>query len=171
MGESAPYRLTQMQKRWVDNIMQGMTKAGAALAAGYAHSGDYRSFQDNKAVKDYHKECIETERERTRITREDVINGMKTAIDDAQVLGDPSSQIKGWTEIGKILGYYAPEKKELQLGADAQALLASLEGLSTEQLLQMAGPDVIEGDFFVHTSEFEIMEDDNDKALPDLSDR
>ena len=30
---------------------------------------------------------------------------------------------------------------------------------------------VIEGDFFVHTSEFEIMEDDNDKALPDLSDR
>lgn len=156
--------LTQKQRRYVENIMQGMTKAGACIAAGFTLSNEYTKFQDLEPVKQYHKELIEKERQRMEITREDVLNGMKTAIDDAQVLGDPNAQIKGWTEIGKILGYYAPKKQELSLDSDAQALLSRLQDLPTEKLLELAGPDAIEGDFFVHTSEFEVVEADDEEV-------
>jgi hypothetical protein len=34
---------------------------------------------------------------------------MLEAIDRARVRADPAAQIAAWREIGKMLGYYAPE--------------------------------------------------------------
>ena len=83
-------------------------------------------------------------REKAKVTRDEVLEGFKDAIQDAKLLGDPNAQIKGWTEIGKMCGFYAPEKHEVRLSAGGKALEDQLSGLSTEQLLELAGQDSLE---------------------------
>ncbi len=51
--------------------------------------------------------------------------------------------IRGWTEIGKMLGHYAPEVKKVELSMNQRALMNKYEAMSDEEL--MAGI-VIEGE-------------------------
>jgi phage terminase small subunit len=91
-------------------------------------------------------------REEARITRDDVIDGFMEAIRQAKLLGDPSTQIAGWREIGKMLGYYEPERRVIQLSDRREEALAQLQAADTEQLLRLVGPDgVIEAEFDVVT--------------------
>ncbi len=52
------------------------------------------------------------------------------------------AQISGWREIAKMLGFYAPERREVKLSTAGAALRAEYEALSDEDLLAIAsGPD------------------------------
>jgi hypothetical protein len=46
-----------------------------------------------------------------------------------------NAQIRGWVEIAKLLGYYAPEVKKLNLSVSGQVLMSKYEGTSDEELL------------------------------------
>jgi len=76
--------------------------------------------------------------EEVEISRADVLRGLQAAINRAQVQAEPATEIAGWKEIAKILGYYAPEKKQLVLSEGQDKLLRKLESLPTEELLKLA---------------------------------
>lgn len=71
-----------------------------------------------------------------QIAREDALRGFLAAIDIARAKGDPAAMITGWREIGKMCGYYAPERHEVHGGADA--LRAQFEAMSDADLIGIA---------------------------------
>lgn len=88
-------------------------------------------------------------RVRVQITREDVIAGLKDAVDQAKILADPMAQIAGWREIAKILGYDKTPTINVHLSGSAAQIRQQVQQLSTQQLLEMSGNEkVIDADFY-----------------------
>jgi phage terminase small subunit len=62
------------------------------------------------------------------------------------MMADPQAMIKGWTEIAKILGHYAPEVKKIELTLSQGRMRTKFEALSDEDLLAIAEGRVIDGE-------------------------
>lgn len=141
--------LTDKQKGYVEGRASGMNKRDAATAAGYRDpSGDAKVLEQLPAIN----EAMASERAANArlmgFTRADVLQGIKSAIDDAKILADPQAQIAGWREVAKICGYYAPEEKRITLTAGQLEARGQMEMLSDDELLQLAaGRPAIEGSF------------------------
>jgi hypothetical protein len=71
------------------------------------------------------------------ISRKRVLEGFLEAIELAKIQADPSAMIAGWREIGRMCGYYEPEKKEISLSVDASNLYNRLRELPDEVLLRI----------------------------------
>lgn len=140
--------LTHNQKHYVENRAFGMGKQDAARAAGYATASaaaDATNLEQLPKIT----EALASERAMNArligYSRQDVLEGLKSAIDDAKILADPSSQIAGWREIAKICGYYAPEVKEVHLTGAQLRARGELELLSDDELLRLSNRPAIEG--------------------------
>jgi len=100
---------------------------------------------------------IEAYREIAQTSREEVIAGIKDAIGQAKLIADPGTQIKGWTELAKMLGYYAPEVKRIDISVNADRARMKLETLPDSELLEIiAGSKnlpVLEGEVIDSTEE------------------
>ena len=139
--------LTEKQVAYVENRAGfGMAKGDAARAAGYSDAaGEAKVLEKLPAIS----EAMAAERAKNAryagVSRQDVIDGIKDAIDQAKLLAEPMAQIAGWREIAKICGHYAPEVKELRLTGSQEAKLREMQALTDDQLLELAG-NVIEGE-------------------------
>jgi phage terminase small subunit len=88
-------------------------------------------------------------RERVNITREDVIAGLKSAIDQAEILADPVAQIAGWREIAKMLGYDKTPNVNIHIQGTLDQVRRQFQGMPVEDLVREAGlGGVIDGDFY-----------------------
>lgn len=84
------------------------------------------------------------------ITKDDVVFGMRDAIDRARILGEPATEIAGWKEIARILGYDAAQRVDVNLHASIDVLRHQVRQLSDEELMRAVGADsVIDADFYV----------------------
>ena len=52
---------------------------------------------------------------RLQLDREGVIAGLLEAIAEARVQGNPAAMISGLREIGRMLGFYEPERRQVEL--------------------------------------------------------
>lgn len=140
-----PDVLTERQASYVEARSFGMTKKDAAAAAGYADV----NFEGNKLEKlPKITQALVAERAKTAfnlgINKEQVLQGILDAIDDAKLLSDPATQIMGWKEVAKMLGFYAPEVKKIELTGPAARVLDRMQQLSDEELLRIAESDVVD---------------------------
>lgn len=159
---------TVKERRLCEHLALGLTKKAAGAAAGITDYSSIREALAKPRVQNYLAELQRQEAERLQISRDDVIRGMQDAIMDAKLLSDPMSQIRGWSEIGKILGHYTPEKKEITLTAEQAQALGRLQSMDEQELLTLAGPDVIDGEWFEELEAVgEIIEAAADEALED----
>lgn len=78
------------------------------------------------------------------MTRDKVMQGLLDAVDMARVMSDPHAMIKGWTEIGRMCGYYAPDTKKIEVSVSAKRLVDKFETMSDEELLKYAEKDIID---------------------------
>ena len=89
-------------------------------------------------------------RVRVEITKEDVIVGIKKAVDQADLICDPMAQIAGWREISKMLGYDAPREINITITGDIKQTRRQIAQLNDGDLIQLLGADnVIDSDFYV----------------------
>ena len=85
----------------------------------------------------------------TAITKEDVVFGVKDAIDRARIIAEPSTEIRGWEVISKLLGYDAPTKVDINLRESIHVVQQQVRGLSDGELVKLLGAgDVIDGEFY-----------------------
>lgn len=89
--------------------------------------------------------------------RREVVQGLKRAIDQADVLEEPMAQIAGWREIAKILGHYEPETKRIILSTEEENRKRQLGMLDEKVLLEMAGSQFVD-------AEFALIENDEEDA-------
>jgi phage terminase small subunit len=137
--------------RFLNHVISGLSRSASATAAGYNFknpSNGASAIMRRPAVKAMFAELQADAAERARITQDDVIEGMKSAINDAQMTSDPQAQIAGWREIAKMLGYYAPKVRKLEVSKTEERARKELCAMTEKELIDMAGSeDVIEGEF------------------------
>lgn len=98
------------------------------------------------AARERYREAL---RNRSDFTREDVVAGLKDAIDQAKVLADPMAQIAGWREIAKLKGYDKQTQVTVHIAGTAEQMTKQLQAMTTAQLLELAGgQNVLDGDFY-----------------------
>jgi len=142
------FNITDEQKRLVEGLFAGLTKKQALARAGFRESMNInRYFRDNPHLEDYAKHLQSEERKKWRVSREQVTQGLMEAIQDAKMLEEPNTQINGWRELGRLHGLYAPEEKKVTLSAEKSEQMRQIEEASVEELLDMTGHEMIEGDF------------------------
>jgi hypothetical protein len=105
------------------------------------------------AVRPHIMEARRTVRDAMRasleITREDVINGMRDAIDRARIIGEPMTELVGWEKIAKLLGFEPSKRVDINLTASIDATSSHVRRLSDAELIRMAGADnVIDAEFY-----------------------
>jgi hypothetical protein len=129
--------LSEQEQLLVYNVEAlGMPVARAAKIAGV--NGPYVVLKKPNA----------TLRGRTDFTREDVLEGMKNAIDQAVILADPLAQISGWKEIAKLQGFDRSGNVTININGTAQQVQRQIQGMTTEQLLELTGERILDADFY-----------------------
>lgn len=139
--------LTAKQATYVDETLKGATKETAAAKAGYGWQGAHVP-EKSKAVQYALREARHELSSAAQISRADVIEGIMEGINMARLAADPATMIKGWTEVGKILGHYAPEVKKVEITDNQKRLQSKFTAMSDEELLR-----VIEGEATVVVEE------------------
>jgi len=131
---------TTRQARFINEFLIDGNGTAAAIRAGYvassAHVTASRMLRNAKV-----SEAIAARRSELsdifRIRRQDVIKGVLDAIDRARLAGEPATEINGWKEVAKLMGFYAPEVLKVHLGDDQQRLQKKFEAMSDAELLEM----------------------------------
>lgn len=133
--------LTEQQAAVVDAVMLGTPLA-------HASSNPTQTLRSETVKAELVKARAEVSN-LTTLKRLDVIEGIMDGISTAKFMSDGGNIIRGWCEIAKILGHYAPEVKKVEITVGQARLRTQYEALSDEQLLAIARGDAIEGEYTV----------------------
>ncbi len=162
VAEANPDRpLTSKMKEFVKLWAQGETILSAAIRAGYNDGGTYayRLAKDPAILKIYHREK-EAYAAAVGMTRQKVMEGLLEAVEMAKIQADPTAMIAGWREVGKMCGYYEPQKKQIDVNITGNVVMERLNRLSDSELLKLIGEqttNALEGEFV------EVLEDDENE--------
>lgn len=90
--------------------------------------------------------------------RKQVLQGILEAIEIAKDMRQPSSMISGWKEVGRMCGFYEPERREITLSVDKKEIIREIQEMDTKDLLEYAARKDAEDHAL--DAEFEVVEDD-----------
>jgi hypothetical protein len=148
--------LTERQQRFVNAVARdGMNIAAASRIAGYERSTINQGERNNLMKNPKILKAIAVEREKwaaaSQMTKKKVIDGLLEAIDMAKLQADPTPMIQGWTQIGKLCGFYEPTRHKLEVSVKGEVVIQKLQQLDDEQLLALADgrTDILDGEFTV----------------------
>jgi len=133
--------LPSKQARFVAEYLVDGNGAQAAVRAGYARSGAkvqaarlLKSETVLAAVRSGQREISD----RLALSRERALQGVLEAIDIARAAGDASAMIAGWREIGRLMGYYQPDKtKQVHVNIMAKRVIEQMEMMSDADLVKL----------------------------------
>ena len=130
--------LTNLEKAFVQHIVHGLPQTHAARLAGYKTpevdaSRNMKKPRILEAIQHLHRKHEKA----SQMTRKKVMDGMLEAIQMAKEQADPNTMVSGWREIGRMCGYYAAEKKVVDINITAKRAVDRLEMLSDAELLDM----------------------------------
>ena len=66
-----------------------------------------------------------------------MLAGLLEAVEQARVQSNPAAMVSGLREIGKMLGFYAPEVKKVDLNVAGQVELKRMNQMSDVELLKI----------------------------------
>lgn len=143
--------LTSKERIFVEAIADGLSQKQAAKRAGFSSATE--TYGNTVAVRPPVAAAIKERqialREKFALKREDVVKGILSAIDDAKTLSDPATQIKGWSELAKMFGYYEPERKIVEISVEEATAKQQLASMSNEDLARLAGGAVYDAVYSV----------------------
>lgn len=142
--------LTNKQRLFVDFVLRGMSQTLAAREAGYATPRvDGSQLMRNPKILEALRHLQYKYEKASNMTRKKVMDGMLEAIEMAKLQSEPAVMVAGWREIGRMCGYYAAEKKVIDINVTAKRAIDQMETLSDAELLKMIETDseAIEGEF------------------------
>lgn len=142
--------LTPKQVAYVKAKAAGRNNKDAAIEAGYSPNSAQHTAKELEKMPPI-LAALGSERKLNatylKFTREDMLDGLKEAIDMARVQALPDVMIMGWKEIGKVCGFYEPERHVLHLSASSKQFLERIQALPDDELLRLAEGQVIDGQF------------------------
>ncbi len=133
--------LTVRQTRFVDELAVSGNAAAAARAAGYSARSARQIASENLTKPDILAAIAlrkQAEAAQLALRKEHIISAILGAIVMARETQKPSTEISGWKEIAKLLGFYeqAPIANK-SLSPRAQRVKDHFESMSTNELLEL----------------------------------
>lgn len=131
------------------HIALGKTQREAMALSGVRSNETLSRVLRDERVLAFVQRIRKEQMENLDITRDDVLRGFLSAIADAKTLGEPSSQIAGWREIGKFQGQYAPEEVTHKISGRVEHVTRRIRDMPDDRLLDLLdraekGEDVID---------------------------
>ncbi|MBK8467655.1 MAG: hypothetical protein IPL32_17715 [Chloracidobacterium sp.] len=117
--------------------MEGASDTDAMRAAGY-HPSNALNVMRDEDVQTALAEARSQMSDISTIKRIDVMNIFMEAIEMARTLADPANMINGADKIAKVMGYYAPETKRIELTTDQNVFASKLRQLTDQELMDLA---------------------------------
>lgn len=137
----SPKTISPQGQYFLKLLAEGVPQYKAATMAwkgGYARQKRYLK---NPEIVAAMEEIFKKIMEETRVTREEVVEGLLQAVNHAQLQGDASGQVKAWTELAKLHGFYEPETIVHQ--HEHKLVQDDLSAMSDAELLTVTGSDPI----------------------------
>ncbi|MCB1975314.1 MAG: terminase small subunit [Burkholderiaceae bacterium] len=132
--------MTPRQARFVDEYLIDGNGTQAATRAGYGAAGARvaaHRLLTNVAISSAIEARQRADASRLAVDRERVLAGLLEAVQMARGQRNPAGMVAGLREIGKLMGFYAPERVKMALGPPAEQEMRRLEGLSDAELVAM----------------------------------
>jgi phage terminase small subunit len=133
--------LTAKQSKFVAEYLVDGNGARAAVAAGYGRAGAkvtaHRLTHANRAVQAQIQARQAQDSQRLQIERQDVIAGLLGAIEQARAQANPGAMIAGWREVGRMLGFYEPQRHQVEVSAAAEAEMVRYERMTDAELVRL----------------------------------
>ena len=132
--------MTPRQARFVDEYLIDGKGTQAATRAGYGAAGARvaaHRLLTNVAISSAIEARQRADASRLAVDRERVLAGLLEAVQMARGQRNPAGMVAGLREIGKLMGFYAPERVKMALGPPAEQEMRRLEGLSDAELVAM----------------------------------
>lgn len=145
---NAPLALTEQEEKLLYHIeVLGFNATRAGALVGIENPQLVLKKPGVQEVRDRMREAV---RKKVDITKEDIINGFLKAIEQADLLGEPMTQIAGWERIAKILGFDKP-KEVIVWAGDAKGVRRQIAQLPDADLVKLLEADnVIDAEFYVN---------------------
>jgi len=137
--------LTLKQYRFIDEYLIDLNGAQAAIRAGY--SPKCAKEQASRLLTYAHVQAEIEKRNRDieirlEISRETVMEGFQEAYEMAKSSNNPGAMTGANRELGKMCGYYEPDKKKIEISqTEGMGHFRYLESLSDEVLMEMLGEE------------------------------
>lgn len=136
--------LSSRRSKFVDEYCLNPNASAAARASGYsvtsAHVAASRLLRNDKVVA-----AIALKKQQLAqqydIDKHRVVNELLVAVTIAREHLDGGTMIRGYCEIAKMLGIYAPEAAKAAVYAENEVLRAEYEAMNDDQLLAIANGD------------------------------
>jgi Terminase small subunit len=133
--------MNEKQARFVQEYLVDRVGAAAAVRAGYSSKTARQIGHRLLTHVDIAEAVQKGEAEiaaKAQLTRAAVLRGFQEAIALARLQADGSAMISGWREIAKMCGFYAPERKQVELLSTAGLeLSAEFEQMSDAELVNL----------------------------------
>lgn len=140
-------KISPQQKKYVEERAKGQTKTQSAILAGYAPDPtSVPPVEDSKTVQEALAKVRSELATNSGITKEDVVQMLVDAASMAKLMADPTGLVAAARELGKMLGFYAPEVKKVTHGLDKNSLRAVLDEMTDEDLSRLANARAIDGE-------------------------
>lgn len=135
------FQLAPRQAKFVDEYLLDSNAAAAARRAGYSAASSRVNgprLLTNAAVCQALEERQRALRDDAHLDRQKVIDGLLEAVDLARSQQDAGAMIRAWSEIGRMCGFYAPERAvKVHANITAKRLIGQLEVLPDAELVKL----------------------------------
>ena len=138
--------LSENEKLVAEAAVMGLTNKAIAARVSLTPA-TVSKYLKKPAVQNYMQQMHNAHNDLIAVTKPRVVEMLLDAVEEAKLLADPGVQIKGLREIGLMMGFYAPEERKLTITKEAEITKQRLSGMSDADLMELAGSNVIEGDF------------------------
>lgn len=123
---------------FIENAGMGKSPTASARAAGYANPGrDGKALMGEPQIVEAIKAIQLENRKNSQLSRKDVMENLMDAFALGRTLSDPQAMIRAMAEVNRMSGYYAPEKKILELTDGSKRIEAEIDSYTKEELLEM----------------------------------
>jgi hypothetical protein len=132
--------LTAKQLRWIDEYLIDFNGAAAAVRAGYSEKSARSIAHENATKPDIQKVLQQRQAmlaQELQITQKSVVAGLMEAVQMSRELRNPAAMVAALREIGKMLGYYQPEVRRVEITAAQGLVQADFVAMSDAQLLAL----------------------------------
>ena len=133
--------MKHLHTRFVQEYLVDRNGAAAAVRAGYSPRTARQQAYDLLTRPDVAEAVRAGEAEiaaKAQLTRKVVMHGFLEAIELGRLKADASAMIAGWREIAKMCGFYAPERKQVELMSTAGLELSTqIEQMSDAELVNL----------------------------------
>lgn len=131
--------LSARESAFVSSFLASGNATASAIAAKFSPNG--ASVAGNRMLRNVRvQEALQAQQKadatRLSIRREDVLAGLVEAVDAARHQQNPMAMVAGLRELGRMLGFYAPEVKRVELKSGQSVTHNNMTAMTDAQLLR-----------------------------------